>query len=152
MKNIIILLVLVVVFSLGSVFLFASRGSVDKTAPALPGTSLSGGSDTSSVNEGGRYVTYSENQFNSMSDKRRVYFFHASWCPTCKVANSDFEQNGARIPQDVILFKTDYDSYAELKRRYGITYQHTFVQVDRDGNEISKWNGGGVNELIANLK
>lgn len=59
---------------------------------------------------------------------------------------------GDKIPENMVLMKTDYDTYTELKKKYGVTYQHTFVQVDENGNELTKWNGGGVNELEANLK
>ena len=30
---------------------------------------------------------------------------------------------------------------ADLKKKYGVVYQHTFVQVDKDGNLIKKWSG-----------
>jgi thioredoxin 1 len=56
------------------------------------------------------------------------------------------------LPADVVVFKTDYDTEKELKKKYGITYQHTFVLVDNEGNSIKKWNGGGVKELIEELK
>jgi hypothetical protein len=35
----------------------------------------------------------------------------------------------------------DYDNSDELKKKYGVTYQHTLVQVDKDGNLIKKWSG-----------
>lgn len=99
-----------------------------------------------------RYVTHSPATFAAATGKKRVYFFHASWCPTCKASNGEFEKDAAAIPQDVVVFKTDYDANADLKKKYGVTYQHTFVQVDEQGNEIAKWNGGGIQELVANVK
>lgn len=100
----------------------------------------------------GRYVTYSSSVFEEAKDKKRVYFFHAVWCPTCKVVNEAFQNQEDKIPEDVVIFKTDYDRYTELKNRFAITYQHTFVQVDAQGNEIAKWNGGDIDRLIQNLK
>ncbi|HLL61234.1 MAG TPA: thioredoxin family protein [Candidatus Nitrosocosmicus sp.] len=99
-----------------------------------------------------RYMDYSQASFDTSKDKKRVYFFHASWCPTCKAANTEFMNQIDKIPQDVVLFKTDYDSEKELKKKYVITYQHTFVYVDSEGNEIKKWNGGGIDELVTNTK
>lgn len=99
-----------------------------------------------------RYVIYSASAFAAAADQKRVYYFHAPWCPTCKVANAEFERNANQIPEDVVLFKTDYDTNGELKKKYAVTYQHTFVQVDSEGNEIAKWNGGGIAELVANVK
>lgn len=98
----------------------------------------------------GRYVEYSKEAFDKAVNNKRVYFFHAKWCPTCKIANEEFIQNMDKIPNDVILFKADYDTEKELKTQYGITYQHTFVFVDSEGKEIRKWNGGGITELISN--
>lgn len=101
---------------------------------------------------GSRYINYSQSAFDEANDKKRVYFFHATWCPTCKAANREFTDNPDKIPTDVILFKTDYDNEKELKKRYGITYQHTFVYVNEDGNEIKKWNGGAIDDLIFNTQ
>ena len=90
--------------------------------------------------------------YEDNSDKKRVLFFHANWCPTCKAADADFNSNLSEIPGGVVVIKTDYDNEDELKEKYGITYQHTFVQVDENGDEVTKWNGGGTAELIANVK
>ncbi len=103
-------------------------------------------------NANSRYVEYSKTAYEAAKDKKRVLFFHAKWCPTCKAANTEFEANLDKIPSDVVLFKTDYDTSGELKTKYGITYQHTFVQVNTSGKQLAKWNGGDINELIQNLK
>lgn len=95
---------------------------------------------------------------NPVEDKRRVLFFFANWCPTCKAADKSLKSNEARIPKDVEIVKVNYnDSETDadeeaLANRYGITYQHTFVQIDKDGNEVTKWNGGGFDELINNIR
>lgn len=99
-----------------------------------------------------RYIEYSKENYESSVGKKRVLFFHAVWCPTCKVANEEFNSNPDMIPEDVVLLKTDYDTESELKKKYNITYQHTFILVDDSGNEIKKWNGGGIEELINNTK
>ena len=101
---------------------------------------------------GSRYMDYSPAAYAAAANKKRVLYFYATWCPTCSVANEDFTVNASQIPEDVILFRTDYDKELELKRKYAITYQHTFVQVDASGNETTKWNGGGIKELLQNLK
>lgn len=97
------------------------------------------------------YLPYSIEKYNKNSSMRRILFFHAKWCPTCKVANQEFTEQSEGIPEDVVIFKVDYDTEADLKKKYAITYQHTFVLVDEKGNEVKKWNGGGVEELINNL-
>ena len=105
-----------------------------------------------------RYVEYSNAAFEQAADKRRVLFFYASWCSTCRPADANFQQNIESIPEDVLLLRVNYNDNdtdndeKALAAVYGITYQHTFVQVDAEGNEVSKWNGGQINELLANLK
>ncbi len=101
-----------------------------------------------------KYLTHTSGILDTTKDVRRVIFFYANWCPTCKTANEDFLANEAKIPQDVVVIRTNYNDTdtdqeeKDLAKKYGITYQHTFVYIDGNGNEISKWNGGGSTELI----
>lgn len=108
--------------------------------------------EDSNVTKISGYISYTPAVYAAASDKRRILFFHATWCPTCKVANEDFSANSSQIPSDVVVLKTDYDTENQLKQKYNITYQHTFVQVDKEGNELAMWSGGGINELLENLK
>ena len=96
------------------------------------------------------YVTYSEEALAQAhaNGKRPVLFFHASWCPTCKALNDELNEKISTLPSDVVILKTDYDTYTELKQKYGVTIQHTLVQVDTQGNEVSKWVGGNVDTII----
>jgi thioredoxin 1 len=77
-----------------------------------------------------------------------VLFFHASWCPSCRALNASIEESMASIPQGLTILKADYDKETELKKKYGVTSQHTLVQVDKDGNMIKKWSGGSKLESI----
>lgn len=124
--------------------------ALDSPAPVL--TPVVDGNDTGTSQKIDRYVPYSQPSFDAAADKKRVLFFHAPWCPTCRPADTAFQKDEALIPEDVVLFKTDYDTSADLKKKYQITYQHTFVLVDTNGNAITKWNGGQMTELIANVK
>jgi thioredoxin 1 len=82
-----------------------------------------------------------------------VLFFHASWCPSCRGLNTSIESNLKSIPEGVTILKTDYDTETELKKRYGVTYQHTLVQVDKDGNMIKKWSGSpSLDSLVSQIQ
>lgn len=97
----------------------------------------------------GEYVAYSESAVSeAATNGDAVLFFHASWCPTCKALNDDLEASRDDIPEGLTIFKTDYDTETALKQQYGVTYQHTLVQVDADGNQITKWSGGNTLESI----
>lgn len=89
----------------------------------------------------GSYEAYSPDKLARAATGDVVLFFHASWCPSCRGLNSDIEANMNATPAGVSILKVDYDSETELKKKYGVTYQHTLVQVDKDGNLIKKWSG-----------
>jgi len=102
----------------------------------------------------GAYKDYSVATVESeqQAGNKVVLFFHASWCPFCKAANQAFTSRASEIPSGVTILKTDYDSNTELKQKYGVSYQHTFVQIDSDENQVSKWNGGDIDNLKKYLK
>lgn len=117
------------------------------------GTEEANGENAQSMTKSGQYLAYDSEKVNEAAKNgKAVLFFHASWCPTCKAANEDITQNLSNIPAGLTIFKTDYDTYKDLEKKYGVTYQHTFVQVDENGNEIAKWNGGGLKEVVQNVK
>ena len=99
----------------------------------------------------GAYITLAEYEGSkdmyAASDV--VLFFNASWCSTCKEARENLEADPTAIPAGLTIVKVDYDDSDELKQTYGVTVQHTFVQVDADGNEIAKWNGSVTADEIA---
>jgi thiol-disulfide isomerase/thioredoxin len=105
-----------------------------------------------------RYVQYDKSAFDNASRNRRILFFYASWCPTCKPADVDLKANSKKMPDDLTVIRVNYNDpetdqeEKDLAKKYGITYQHTFVQIDSKGNEITKWNGGKTDELLAKIK
>ena len=114
--------------------------------------------DDKMIAGGGQYVPFSQAAYDGASDKKRVLFFYANWCPTCKPADADFTANVSTFPDDVALFRVNYNdpdtdaTEKALAQKYGITYQHTFVQVDDQGDVITKWNGGQTDKLLQSIK
>jgi thiol-disulfide isomerase/thioredoxin len=84
----------------------------------------------------GKYVEYTESEVANAAGNI-VLFFHATWCPSC--VSADKKISSEEIPSDLVVLKTDYDSNTDLRKKYGVTSQHTFVQVDSEGNLIKKW-------------
>lgn len=80
-----------------------------------------------------------------------VYFFKASWCPTCQALQLELDRDLGTLPAGTIIVTVDYDKETALKKKYAITYQHTLVQIDATGKELSKWQGGGVSEIKKNI-
>lgn len=92
----------------------------------------------------GLYESYVMSKIAMAESKDVVLFFRASWCPSCRALDSDLKANLSAIPGGLAILDVDYDKETELKKKYGVTYQHTLVQVDKDGNMIKKWSGGST--------
>jgi thioredoxin 1 len=80
-----------------------------------------------------------------------VIFFHARWCPSCHAAAREFSDRWQEVKPGIALVVADYDRHTELKARYGVTYQDTYVRVGADGQRLRIWNGGAIAALNANV-
>jgi len=76
-----------------------------------------------------------------------VLFFSASWCSTCQASVKSLDADG--VPEGLTVVKVDYDKANDLKKEYGVTVQHTYVQVDESGDEVTKFTGSISGEDIA---
>lgn len=92
----------------------------------------------------GSYGVYDASKLAMANDGKVVLFFKASWCPTCRALDADIKANLASIPGGVTILEVDYDKSSDLKQKYGVTMQHTLVQVDAQGNLLNKWSGGNT--------
>ena len=86
----------------------------------------------------GSYESYDASKLSRAEDGDLVLFFHANWCPSCRSLDSKINEELKDIPDGLTILKTDYDTQKELRKKYGLTSQHTLVQVDKDGNMIQK--------------
>ncbi len=106
----------------------------------------------------GAYVEYGPDVLEGSKSSKRILFFYANWCPFCGAANADFREHTDQIPSGVTIVRVNYNdsdtdqAEKDLAVRYGVTYQHSFVQIDGDGAAITKWNGGKISELVKNIK
>ncbi len=106
------------------------------------------------LTEMGSYEVYApEKVMLASATHNVVLFFRASWCPTCRALDADIRASLTKIPRNLTILDVNYDDSTTLKRKYGVTYQHTFVQVDKDGNLIKKWSGSlTLASLVAEVK
>ncbi|MCF1765176.1 thioredoxin domain-containing protein [Corynebacterium argentoratense] len=108
------------------------------------------------MNKGGEFVTYEQYMEHSDAamhhDGRTVLFFDASWCPDCQKLKNALSSEHDVIPAGVTVVDVDYDSHNDLRKQYGVTMQHTFVEVDAQGNKVSSWSitdPSALNEKLA---
>ena len=87
----------------------------------------------------GSYETYSPEKLALAANGDVLLFFHAAWCPICRGIEAEINADVSTIPDGVYILKVDYDTAIALRQKYGVTVQHTFVQVDASGNALQKF-------------
>lgn len=81
----------------------------------------------------GLYTTYDAEKIAQSDAEHILLFFHATWCPSCKALDADIVANAGSIPAGVEIYKVDYDTSTDLKRQYGVTTQHSIIEVAATG-------------------
>lgn len=91
-----------------------------------------------------RYYVYSPAALERAHEisERVILYFWAPWCTSCSSLDVEIEKNPEIIPSDAVVLRIPYDSSTELKRKYSVTTQHTFVLIDAE-NEPVKFVVGG---------
>ena len=97
----------------------------------------------------GRYIGYSKDKISDSSYTTTILFFHAAWCPECRSFKNAI--NASTIPPGIQVLEVDYDKAADLKKQHGVTLQSTFVKVDQNGAQISKWSGYGKDKSLQSI-
>lgn len=117
--------------------------------------------DSSQVNttrkQPARQVTFtSEEDAQNLvrNGERVVYFFKTASCASCKTAQKDLDTRLSTYSTPFVVVVVEYDKEPgkTLKEKYGISSDHTWIQIDADGNVVTKWQGGTTDELVSNIK
>lgn len=95
----------------------------------------------------GTYEHYSSEKLALASSGKVLLFFHAPWCPVCRAIEAEINA-GATIPSGIHILKVDYDTAIALRQKYGVTMQHTFVQVDSAGDLIQKFSDASALAIV----
>ena len=164
MKNVVIAIIVIIVAVVGF-NMFNDKAEITGTVETTNETStIQKNSDTSNVItatssaqietslmpatlEKGVYAKYAGN-LSQYANKKIVLFFKADWCPSCRSLDADIKASLNDIPENVVILELNYDKEGDLKKKYGVTTQHTLILVDTEGNQIKKWSGGGSLESI----
>jgi thioredoxin 1 len=151
-----VLLIIGALAVIGGVGYAVYRQNNEASAPASPASSQPSQPTPQSGSENsasGSYETYEDAKLARAKDGSVVLFFNAVWCPDCRATVRDLEANRDKIPAKLTILSVDYDKYTDLKQKYGVTYQHTFVQVDENGNQLKKWGGSfTLNDIVAQVE
>lgn len=156
----------------GGVWFFLSQGKTEKSPNTTkelskPTSSAEAPASTLPVNQVSNdqqlapsYYTFSKTQYDDLRTQNvpvLLYFF-ANWCPTCAAQTPVLEQFlKTNTVSPAVVLRVNYndtDTDAEektLAQEFGITYQHTFVGVDRTGKEVLRVTGQQTETDLENL-
>ncbi len=89
------------------------------------------------MNDKSRYLDYTPERLKNAEEEFIVLFFHASWCPICRA----FEEKvlTQEIPENMVILKVDFDTNLELRKKYNILTQTSFVLIDNEWNLKKRW-------------
>lgn len=117
------------------------------TEPAAAESDSADAADTSGV-----FAAYDAAAIAESEAEHILLFFHATWCPSCRALENDIKENADSIPGDVAIYKVDYDTATALKRQYGVTTQHSIIEIAADGTaESSISHGLTLDDVLATL-
>ena len=136
----------------------SSAAAVSTPLPAAPSSPTAAASPATATAPAaspaqaiGHYIDYAAFSSNRpmYSAGKVVLFFHAPWCPDCVRTEKHLKADPASIPAGLTIVHVDYDSSTELKQKYGVTHQWTFVAIDAAGAKQAIWTGTDTGAEIA---
>lgn len=164
-KKITIFIASALVFVAGAIFLLAtqntqkdnqSANSTSTTQTNTPSTNTESQTtaQTTPSTSPGVFIDFADYTADpsKYSNSKKIYFFHAEWCPVCKGIEQEINNDPSRIPNGVTLIKVDFEQETRLRKDYEVTYQYTFVQIDNDGKEVAQWTASNLDKVIAGIK
>lgn len=126
----------------------------DPTTSSGPSQSASAQGDPSSTASAttaaaGSWIDYAawDADRTAYADTEVVLFFHADWCPSCRDTAASLDTDG--VPDGLTVVKVDFDTATDLRQKYAVTVQHTFVHIDPDGTALDRWSGSATGADIA---
>lgn len=121
----------------------AASTSTSSTPPPAANTPAGAVPSIAPAATAGSYITWDDYQKDpaAYTGNHVVLFFNASWCPSCQRTVESLDESKGNFPAELTVVSVDYDTSTELKKKYGVTYQHTFVEISPDGEQIKKWSG-----------
>lgn len=153
MKGLAIWVLVIAVLGIGGFTLLSRQKTnvspVDATSQATQ--------ESSQSKSESKYIEYSSGILERNVESNRILFFYANWCSTCRPADKEIGENENKIPNGYVVIRvnyndTDTDNEEEtLANKYKVTYQHTFVEIDKNGEVIQSWNGVGLDMLLGKI-
>lgn len=96
------------------------------------------------------YIDYDENLIKNF-DWRIILEFYANWCSTCKSFDKSLEDYD--LPENILILKIDFDNSEELRKKYAVLTQSTFVEINNREEVLNRFIGIiNIEDLVEKLK
>lgn len=89
---------------------------------------------------------------SALGNQNIVLFFHADWCPSCVATDTEIKERITELPEDTIIFKTNYDQEVKLREKFLITAQHSIVIIDKNNALQFKQTGFDFEDIVSVLE
>lgn len=96
------------------------------------------GEQTNEVTKGsiaGDYMVYEEGVIGN--GESAVLFFYAAWCPFCQEKDNSLRQWYTEAEFPMKVYRVDFDTEMELRQKYGIVQQDSFVLINASGEAVT---------------
>jgi thiol-disulfide isomerase/thioredoxin len=82
-----------------------------------------------------QYKVYSEEALaQAQADgKETALFFHSKTCGSCAKLDTAITTDSNDLPENLVVFKTDWDDNADLAKKYTVAKYHTVAFMNEDG-------------------
>ena len=98
-----------------------------------------------------KFEKYSPEKLKNSLEKYNILFFEADWCTSCQAIKADFKRQW--VPEEFHIFSVDYDKELDLRKKYNVVTQTTFVLVDKEGKLLKRWIPAlGIDDLEEQVK
>ncbi|MDP2670153.1 MAG: thioredoxin family protein [bacterium] len=101
------------------------------------------------------YFNYNADDLTTALDVGQdvVLFFYTTSCSSlCQTANTALVEE-TDFPDNVTIFRVDYDTATDLKSKYNVTSQHTFVQLNADMSaKATRQDSEDLADIISHLE
>ena len=140
--------------ALSAVIVLGGCSQANSSSDAMSSAKSSSSATSHSESASQSYITYDQYQASKdkYADSKVVLFFNAKWCPACRAINEALTSDPGKIPAKTTVVSVDYDQHTDLRQRYGVTTQHTFVQIDTNGEKTRQWVSTSVDALLKELQ
>lgn len=138
-KTLVVSLILLAVIGASMAYVLLQKGNTTKTdesASSSAETKPVDKADEGQPKQKGTYANYSS-ELVASTKGTKLLFFHAPWCPQCRALDESIRTSV--LPDDVTIFKVDYDSNQALRAKYGVTLQTTVVKVDDNQDKLASY-------------